>query len=593
MKSSINKFASLMERQVIFQVPEYQRNYSWDESQLSDLWEDLVFLESNRRHYFGTVILRGNQRTTLGQMPLDVYHIIDGQQRMVSLMILLNGIIKNLDAVLTTPEKSQIDLERIKINYLKVNSDTYKVELLGDDRLFFKDNIMGDQSPQCEQISASQKRLSYAKQFFNKKLGEAKHSQGREFKKFLFTLLDNIKRLEYTEYEVDNLGDAALIFETVNDRGKPLSSMEKTKSFLMHMLYLADTESQQENVPSIGERFKRIYDKTELITKKLRDEYGIKQITEDDIQRYHFIFFDKENKGKEEYDYLRRIKNEHRLLYKSSKPACKDAVLAYSQSLEQAFIALHDIINHTRSPDLKEWIERVFRLGQPGYFYPLMIACWIKLPDQYEEIKKLFGLLERFSFRVYAVGGLRADKGSTQLYRLAFNFFNSEITYEQLLSSLKDLITEHSNDRVFKDNLKSTSFYGSGSKNIRYLFFFYEKYLRAATREHVPLILKEILGKDFTVEHIWAQSEQLASARLRELHADNVDKLGNLALADKSWNSQWGDKPYKIKARRYSGSAYLCQKKIPSFAPSRRWGQQEIINRETAIIEFVLENWRV
>jgi len=40
----------------VFQIPDYQRNYSWGEKQWEDLWDDLFYLNSDRRHYFGTLI---------------------------------------------------------------------------------------------------------------------------------------------------------------------------------------------------------------------------------------------------------------------------------------------------------------------------------------------------------------------------------------------------------------------------------------------------------------------------------------------------------------------------------------------------------
>ena len=40
----------------VFHIPNYQRYYSWEDKQLEDLWTDLIVLEQNKKHYFGTII---------------------------------------------------------------------------------------------------------------------------------------------------------------------------------------------------------------------------------------------------------------------------------------------------------------------------------------------------------------------------------------------------------------------------------------------------------------------------------------------------------------------------------------------------------
>ena len=74
----------------VFDIPVYQRGYSWERKNLEDLWEDLYYLNSAKKHYFGTVLLKDSEKTA--ETVLDVlkrFDVIDGQQRLTTILILL------------------------------------------------------------------------------------------------------------------------------------------------------------------------------------------------------------------------------------------------------------------------------------------------------------------------------------------------------------------------------------------------------------------------------------------------------------------------------------------------------------------------
>ena len=69
-----------------FKIPDYQRGYSWEEDQLKDLVKDIKHIANkNHRHYTGTIVIsnsNGDER----------FDVVDGQQRLTSLIILLKLI---------------------------------------------------------------------------------------------------------------------------------------------------------------------------------------------------------------------------------------------------------------------------------------------------------------------------------------------------------------------------------------------------------------------------------------------------------------------------------------------------------------------
>ena len=93
----------------IFKVPDFQRGYSWESGQLEDLWEDLQILKPDKTHYTGMITVKpvdvakvGNKEkwendSWLLQKGYKAYYVIDGQQRLTSIIILIHEILDTLD----------------------------------------------------------------------------------------------------------------------------------------------------------------------------------------------------------------------------------------------------------------------------------------------------------------------------------------------------------------------------------------------------------------------------------------------------------------------------------------------------------------
>jgi uncharacterized protein with ParB-like and HNH nuclease domain len=194
-----------------FEIPVYQRNYSWEKQQWDDLWNDLTSLKIAKTHYFGTFLLKRTKRVIRFTVKdFEVYEIIDGQQRMATTMILLRTIMSQLGKSFNPKIKS--DIQAIEIEYFKYQT-AYKLELLGDDKEFFKNYIMDDKE---DYISAnptfSQDRLKSAKKFFKSKTKEIKNNNPESLDDFLLDLKRRIDHMEIIRYEVESSAEELLIF---------------------------------------------------------------------------------------------------------------------------------------------------------------------------------------------------------------------------------------------------------------------------------------------------------------------------------------------------------------------------------------------
>ncbi|MBL0120557.1 MAG: DUF262 domain-containing protein [Saprospiraceae bacterium] len=71
-------------KDALYQIPKYQRPYSWGEDQLSTLWDDLIEAQQFEPNYFlGSII------TAKPEEASNYLDIVDGQQRLTTLLILL------------------------------------------------------------------------------------------------------------------------------------------------------------------------------------------------------------------------------------------------------------------------------------------------------------------------------------------------------------------------------------------------------------------------------------------------------------------------------------------------------------------------
>ena len=91
----------------LFSVPDYQRGYAWGPEQITDFLDDLEILSPERFHYTGTVVLhRRAERTELEDEGGNTYahvDIVDGQQRLTTIVLLLDAIQKTLRTLMPRP----------------------------------------------------------------------------------------------------------------------------------------------------------------------------------------------------------------------------------------------------------------------------------------------------------------------------------------------------------------------------------------------------------------------------------------------------------------------------------------------------------
>ena len=195
-----------------FSIPDYQRSYAWEEKQLDDFFEDYMNNYNSQEYYYGTILLQMTKKDKK-----EFCDIVDGQQRFTTLIIFMRCLISRLSSM-------NYDETNMLYKHFIKNGDLYILTLQADDNDFFSTVIL-DGKKASKTKTPAQNRLLYAKNYFENKIKSCSDEQIEE-------LLDRVCSTNVLIYLIQDSIEAAMIFETTNDRGKSLTNLEKTKSFL-------------------------------------------------------------------------------------------------------------------------------------------------------------------------------------------------------------------------------------------------------------------------------------------------------------------------------------------------------------------------
>ncbi|PDX20410.1 hypothetical protein BB417_03800 [Helicobacter pylori] len=267
-KSTINDFFS--RTSTIFSIPVYQRNYTWEEKNCEKLLQDIISISQNKKtHFMGSItyILHHiDDEKSLRQ--LQEFVIIDGQQRITTLMLLLKAIETKIQ---DEGIKKEIDIllnltgQKLRLKPIKRDKEAFEL-------------VMQNRSHEIQGVSHI--RNNY--KFFTKEL-ENYLSKGYRIEVIYGAFL----RLEIVAIGLDpREDDPQVVFESINATGVQLKGLDLIRNYLM-MGENSDNQNRLYNTYWVP----------------LEDWLGEKDL-DDFIKTYLRIYFE-EFKEKEVYDTLK------------------------------------------------------------------------------------------------------------------------------------------------------------------------------------------------------------------------------------------------------------------------------------------------
>lgn len=606
----------------IFRIPDFQRGYSWEERQLEDFWEDIQNLGPKKIHYIGLLTVEPIKESDIVNIEkwkddlwlfkkgLSAYYVIDGQQRLTTLIILLYEILSTFsdDEGINYGQKSEwID----RFLYRSYNS-IYKSFVFGYEKdnpsdEYFKTIILEQESSTADKYPETlyTANLMFAKKYFEKKLKVL----NKESKESIFDKIVN--RLKFNYYEIDDSLDVYVTFETMNNRGKSLSHLELLKNRLIYLstLLQEDDETKGRLRRDINETWKTIYE----YLGKNKDN----PLDDDTFLFNHWIMYFTYDRSQSdvyaEFLLKKKFTSKNVLCNKLSIKEIKAYIDSLSKCVKQWFY-IFNIQYSSYSCRIKEHVQKLERVGW-GAFPPMIMAVFTKESNE-DLIWDFLDACERFNFLVFAISHRASNTQNSNLYRKAREYYIGDLDLETLIYNIDFLTDGEENGNYygwfdlerFKNYIKELfskndrdGFYSWSG--LRYFLYEYELHLQDNANSKVTWEDFNKRKKEDTIEHIYPQSANDVYWKNRFGHLKPTERrlylnsLGNLLLLSRSKNSKLQnydfDKKKCLKSKEgkdigyYNGSYSEIE-----VAKESEWTTERIKKRGLSMLQFMEERWK-
>lgn len=483
---------SLLFQNRLFRIPDYQRGYAWQQSQLADFWDDLINLQQDRYHYTGLLSLKSLGRKETKDWGSDLWmvdkgfkacHIVDGQQRLTTFVILLNEIIcfvRELDEnkgkkddeivlgydTLKDVVAKYIYQSRPPMNQITTYLFCYEVDNPSADYLRYK--IFGEPYSGTVNETYYTQNLKFAKSFFRENLTALYENEGIEGINNLYLKLT--LKLMFNIHEIDDDYDVFVAFETMNNRGKKLTNLELLKNRLIYLTTLYSDEKFDEMEKS--HLRKQINDAWKEVYFQLGRNENV-PLSDDDFLRAHWTIYFAYSRRKGD-DYIRFLLNkfsaknifEKKTILMSELPdgyvmdtdyeeeddvgdtetetievskLAPTEIADYVNSLKNMAKYWYDTFFPVQSENLTKeeqiWVDKLNRIGI-GYFRPLVTVIISRRDFSPEERIESFEAIERFIFICFRLGNFNASFCSSDYYRASRSLYLNEMTLEDLVADI-------------------------------------------------------------------------------------------------------------------------------------------------------------
>ena len=533
--------------------------------------------DSEALHFMATVVGLCRDTITIGTEMIrtnryDVIEVVDGQQRLTTLVLLLKSIECKIKSLLsdekwrqrfTGEDVEQAERERKELANLLVHPADQTQVLLQtnhDSSEYFANYLInGKLPPDSEEIStlADKELLSAIK--------ECQRFVNRWDN--IFELLDIIKnKLYFIFHEITDEASVYTVFEVLNNRGLYVSWLDRFKSQLMAVVYENDAGNRDEHIEHLHRIWGDIY-ATVGLNQRLNDET---------LKFTATLKGNPVGKTVQEEDSVTQLMREV-----GTNPTKTIEVSNWVLEVSKAMKRVYDIF----SPSKDVLIDIIqVRMLATAIFLMKESRRLIR-----KEEVDLLNQLEKTSFRIF---GLSRAFGSHKItaqtergnyLRLANTITNGkDISVDQTVQRIKQLGVNYS-----FGSIESRDCYNEWTDELRYLLYCYEQYLA------------ESQGKRFTHEEwnsIWKGS---AVNSIEHIHPQSkagqieisVHRIGNLLLLPPEINSGLSDKYPIEKAQAYRNTRLISAEVVAETIETRGWDDEAIVGQSYEIAEWVNETF--
>ena len=551
--TTTTNFGDLIGNNRKYIVPRFQRDYSWEEQQWDDLWQDIISMMNEKGdHYMGYLVLQSSDSRK------NEFRIIDGQQRFTTITLLILALIK----AIKKQAEAGINAENNKSRYetlmqtyigrmdpVSLEYDNILVLNKNDDP-YYRDYIVKLGELRSRNLLVSQKLLKKCFEWYEVRVNGLKYSD-QEYADFIVKLVSN---LFFTVITVNDEMNAFRVFETLNARGVQLSSADLLKNYLFS---LVDDDHSPKRLNDLEAKWNKL--SSNVKTEKLPD-----------FIRYYWNIRNKSIRSTELFKAIRK-----KITNASEVFELVNQMLSYSD----VYMALKDPNdelwqNHV---EISRNIEllKLFGLKQP---YSVLMVAYKKL--SLDAFEKLLSAIVITCFRYNVI----CSKNPNDIEKV-FNDIALSI-YEGLYKDISQLQKIYITDSEFQNSFAIKSFVltSRNTKVIRYILGMIEQNVEGGLNV-------DIHDDANSIEHILPQNPG-EEWNIDQYKADQyVNRLGNMCLLDQKVNRQIGNLTYSEKKEKYRLSKFATTRKIPEHYND--WDENTILSRQKQMAKRAVNIWRL
>ena len=553
-------FRQLFGNGLLYQIPRFQRDYSWTLEQWEDLWEDLQAVLSDPSqpgHYMGYLVLQTSDQRH--------FSVIDGQQRLTTLTLMVLAVIKNLQSLAETgvePDSNRRRSEQLRQAYVGYLNP---VSLIAEPKLslnltndsFFRDYIVPLGHRPGRLVNVSNRLLGRAFDWFSDKVKESYfvRRDGAILAKFLDDIAD---RLFFTVIRVADELNAFKVFETLNARGVRLSPTDLLKNYLY----------------SIAHRDQPTSLESDALERQWSELVGA--LGEEDFSDFLRVYWNSRNQFVREAGLFKTIRDTIK-----EKAAVFGLMRNLSKDLD-TYLALSTPDGDLWTPAQKDHVRdlRLFSIRQP---WPLLLAAHRSFSaDDFTDVLRACSII---SFRYNVIGGRSTAEQERVYNRLARDVAEGRVT--GAAGVVRGLAPIYPSDEAFRADFAVKSFKTTAPRNkavANYILFRIENHIsnrgldKADARYSLEHILPENPGSN------WPQftDDEANEAKYR---------LGNLTPLERSLNKDAGNASFETKAKLYEKSEFALTRSIAE--ENNDWNFERLENRQQMLAKQATALWRI
>lgn len=583
-----------------YHIPMYQRAFTWGIKECTTLFNDLI---DNENGYFLGSIICVNSSIVTDDKKTDL-QLIDGQQRITSLSLLLLAIYSKLrkfpnltenqsdklkdikkELVLLTDEENDSYSPRLTLQIQDLNNNDY-LYLLGNEELIENQ----DKPKKC-----GNRRIYKAFKCFCNCI-DIYLEENDKIAKQLFDLASKINSAVMVFIEVDTNRDAYMLFESLNNRGIPLSAIDLIKNFLIS---IADNPNDKKNVV-------KVYKQWERIISFLGEDYSIQER----FLRQYYNAFRQELNEPHRSDTDKAVFPIGYLATKSTLLDIYEKLIKYGyqeflNDLEIKSKLYSVLVNNAteenRIPEIEKSLTELEQIqGAPSYILLLYIVANKDFYNiSYEQINQIIIFLIKFFVRRNFTD-YPNTRNLTKIFMETISLVRGKKDIDLVSIICEYLKTQSSSDDDFKNKL-SDDVYTINSDSTRFLLCYYEN--KFSTKE----IFTNLWERDrhnkyiWTIEHIFPEGENIPQSWIDmiangdiqksiEYRVQYTHKLGNLTLT--AYNSNLSNIAFDYKINRTKDNNYIGYKNglklNEKIADKNVWTIEDIENRTQELVDVFL-----